>query len=277
MRRSVKCPRWTSRRVDAVRRFLSAFVLLLALAQPALAEEVIRRFVSDVTVNADGSLDVRERIVVVAEGREIRRGILRDFPTQYKDRSGNRVQVGFDVVAVERDGHPEKFTTSGISNGERIQIGNADVFLERGEHSYLIVYHTTRQLGFFADYDELYWNATGNGWTFPIEQAEAIIRLPQGAVIQQSSVYTGPFGAQFSNAVVLESGGGVFRAETEPFHGTMRHVQQGRDVRVIAVGQQLTVARDQVDEPLERGLDGRQIFKNIRVVELQIVDDRNLW
>ncbi len=197
-----------------LRGFISAFFLLLALAHPALAEEVIRRFTSDVTVNVDGSLDVRERIVVVAEGNQIRRGILRDFPTQYKDRNGNRVQAGFEVVAVERDGNPEKFSTSGIANGERIQIGNADVFLERGEHSYLIIYHTTRQLGFLADYDELYWNATGNGWTFPIEQAEAIVRLPQGAVIRQSSVYTGTFGAQSSDARVRETGGSIFRAET---------------------------------------------------------------
>ena len=203
-----------------MRGFLSAIVVLLALAQPVLAEEVIRRFISDVTVNADGSLDVRERIVVVAEGNQIRRGILRDFPTQYKDRNGNRVQVGFDVMAVERDGQPENFTVSGISNGQRIQIGNADVFLQPGLHSYLIIYRTTRQLGFFADYDELYWNATGNGWTFPIEQAEVIIRLPQGAVIQQTRIYTGPFGARDSNARVLETGGRIFRAETTRPLGT---------------------------------------------------------
>ena len=39
-----------------------------------------------------------------------------------------------------------------------------------GQHRYEITYRTTRQIGFFAEYDELYWNVTGNGWTFPIER-----------------------------------------------------------------------------------------------------------
>ena len=39
-------------------------------------------------------------------------------------------------------------------------------------------YLTTRQIGFFPDFDELYWNATGTGWAFTIDQAEARIALP---------------------------------------------------------------------------------------------------
>ena len=38
-----------------------------------------------------------------------------------------------------------------------------------GEHRYSIRYRATRQLGLFKDYDELYWNVTGNGWVFPID------------------------------------------------------------------------------------------------------------
>jgi hypothetical protein len=69
-----------------LRRLAALLVLVFCLGQPAWAEEVIRNFVSDVTVEADGGLLVRETITVRSEGREIRRGILRDFPTTYKDR-----------------------------------------------------------------------------------------------------------------------------------------------------------------------------------------------
>ena len=89
-----------------MRRFFVALFILLSAALPAVAEEVIRNFISDVTVNVDGSLDVRETITVNAEGNQIRRGILRDFPTTYIDRNKVRVRVGFDVVSVERDGKP---------------------------------------------------------------------------------------------------------------------------------------------------------------------------
>ncbi len=154
-----------------MRALLLAFCLLFGFAAGALAEEKITSFISDVTVNADASLEVRERISVNAEGDEIRRGILRDFPTIYTDRNGVRVKVGFEVIEVLRNGRSEPFGLESLSNGTRIRIGNKDVLIGSGIHVYEITYRTTRQLGFFEDYDELYWNVTGNGWTFPIDRA----------------------------------------------------------------------------------------------------------
>mgnify|MGYP000029077142 CR=1 FL=1 len=46
-----------------MRRLLALLVVVLALATPALAEERIRSFVSEVTVNADASIDVTETIL----------------------------------------------------------------------------------------------------------------------------------------------------------------------------------------------------------------------
>ena len=197
-----------------MRRILIALLVLFCATTVAAAEEVIRNFISDVTVNTDGSLDVRETITVRAEGNEIKRGILRDFPTTYSDRNGVRVRVGFEVLGVERDGRDETYTVESISNGKRLKIGNADVFLDFGEHTYKITYRTTRQIGFFDRFDELYWNATGNGWTFPIERATAIIRLPSGAEIQQHAVYTGYQGQTGSDATVTSADGNRFEART---------------------------------------------------------------
>jgi uncharacterized membrane protein YgcG len=197
-----------------LRRLSALLVLVFCLGQPAWAEEVIRSYVSDVTVEADGELLVRETITVRSEGREIRRGILRDFPTTYKDRFGQQVQVGFDVVDIQRDGKTEPWSTTYVSNGVSIRIGDKDVFLDDGDHTYQITYRTTRQIGFFQDFDELYWNATGNGWTFPIEHAQAIVRLPSGAEAGQYAVYTGRFGENGKDARVTREGGNVFAAET---------------------------------------------------------------
>ena len=193
-----------------------AFVIALVFgfATSACAEERITSFISDVTVNTDASLDVRETITVNAEGNDIRRGILRDFPTTYTDRHGIRVRVGFDVLGVQRDGRSEPYALESISNGTRIKIGDKDVFLDNGQHTYEIAYHTTRQLGFFPEFDELYWNVTGNGWTFAIDQAHVIVRLPVGARIAQHTEYTGYQGAQGQDARVLNAGESRYEAET---------------------------------------------------------------
>ena len=65
------------------------------------------------------------------------------------------------------------------------------MFLRPGEYTYTIRYRVDRELGFFKDFDELYWNVTGNGWTFAIDRAEAVIELPPGAKILQYAGYTG--------------------------------------------------------------------------------------
>lgn len=197
-----------------LRLALGFIFLLVSGAIPAAAQEVIASFVSDVTVAADGGLTVRETITVNAEGSQIRRGILRDFPTAYTRPGGTRVHVGFEVLKVERDGNSEPFSVESLSNGRRIRIGDEDVFLTYGRHSYDIYYKTSRQIGFFDSFDELYWNVTGNGWTLPILNATAIIRLPAGAEISWNAVYTGAYGEAGGDAEVTQTSGARFAART---------------------------------------------------------------
>ena len=220
----------------ALARLALALLLLAAARAPALAVERITSFISDVRIKRSGDLDVTETIRVEAEGREIRRGILRDFPTRYRRPDGSLVEVGFTVQSVTRNGSVETFATEPLANGVRGRIGSASVLLQRGPHEYVIRYRTTRQLGFFADYDELYWNATGNGWTFGIDRAEARITLPDAVPFKQSAFYTGPQGAQGRDATIVEQQPGriVFR--------TTRPLPPGNGLTVAAGWQKGIVA-----------------------------------
>ncbi len=181
--------------VRAPRR--SRSLLLLARARPRVAVERILLFVSDVRgASATAISPSPRRSASQAEGREIRRGILRDFPTTYTAprRHARRGRLRGPV------GHPRRRAGDlghrALANGVRMRIGSADRMLSAGQHEYVIRYRTTRQIGFFRDYDELYWNATGTGWTFAIDRAEARITLPERVPFTQSAFYTGPQGAQ---------------------------------------------------------------------------------
>ncbi|MZR21709.1 DUF2207 domain-containing protein [Sneathiella chungangensis] len=172
---------------------VAALLLLtgLVFAGQATAQEIIRNFESNIWVNPDASLTVREKITVISEGREIRRGIFRDIPTDYTDDNGNQFRVGLKIEKITRDGQPEPYHTERRSNGIRIYIGDKDVFILDGQHTYGITYRTTRQIGFFDGYDEIYWNVTGNGWSFEIVKASARVHLPEGAPVLKYSGYTG--------------------------------------------------------------------------------------
>lgn len=177
------------------------------------AEEQILSYDSEIEVRADGSLDVTERITVTVEGNQIRRGIYRDFPTRYRDRHGNRVVVGLEVLGVERNGSREPWFTENISNGVRINTGD-DTFLPApAEHTFTFRYRTTRQLGFFREHDELYWNAIGTGWVFPILSSTVEARLPVPVPIEQMSAegYTGPQGSKGQDYTTELPGPGVAR------------------------------------------------------------------
>lgn len=174
---------------------LSFFALIAAIwllgCNPSVAREFIQNFESDIWIHADSNLTVRETITVYAEGRQIKRGIYRDFPTDYKDQYGNSVRVDFTVEKVTRDGAEEPFHTVRQGNGIRVYIGDKDIRIPKGLHKYALKYKTTRQIGFFDDFDELYYNVTGNGWAFEIEKASGRIHLPSGANVLQASAYTG--------------------------------------------------------------------------------------
>ena len=189
------------------------------MALQAAAAERVTDFHSTIEIAADGVLTVRERISVEAEGREIRRGILRDFPTDYRDRFGNRVSVPFDVVGVTRDNLPETYALERLSNGKRIRIGRADVLLAHGMHTYEITYRTARQIGHFPDHDELYWNVNGTGWTFAFDHisAEVLLPKPVPAAELRAEAYTGAQGARGRDYQSFIRDGAVGFTSTAPF------------------------------------------------------------
>ncbi len=210
------------RRANLLRRYQKGILLLVAellfslLPGPAMATEYIRNFTSDIRVHADSSLTIRERILVISEQREIRRGIYRDFPTDYPDGAGNTYRVTFEVESVIRDGRAEPYHTERQSNGVRLYIGNKDTLLPAGPHEYVITYTTTRQVGHFDGFDEIYWNATGNGWVFPIEQADARVHLPPGASVLQYMAYTGYQGQAGKDYRTRDIDGGIAFETSRP-------------------------------------------------------------
>jgi uncharacterized membrane protein YgcG len=197
-----------------VRNLVAIFFALFAMATGTMAEERIGNFHSDVTVNADASLTVRETISVNAEGASIRHGIFRDIPTIYSDRHGVRLRVDLEVLDVKRDDHAENYSEESLTNGIRIRIGSADTYLDYGVHVYEITYRITRELGFFNTYDELFWNVTGNGWQFVIDRASVHVRLPPGAAIQQDAAYTGYAGTSGRDFRIVSRDHGEYVVET---------------------------------------------------------------
>jgi uncharacterized membrane protein YgcG len=208
---------------------LLALLACLGLQTAALADERILSFDSFITVARDGTLSVREVIKVLAEGENIKHGIYRDFPTSYPAVSGRVVVVGFAMVEATRDGNAEFWRVEDHDNGVRIYLGSKAVELPPGEHTYELVYRTDRQMGYFADHDELYWNATGNGWGFQIDQASATVELPdnipRGEIRMEG--YTGPQGSKAKHYQTM-------LRRDQPYYWTTRRLAANEGLTIVA-------------------------------------------
>ena len=192
--------------------FLGALAALLFVHEPAAAQgnERILSFDSRIEVHPDASMTVTETITILGQKKKFKRGIFRDFPTTYEGRHGETIRVDLEVLEVLRNGRPEPYHTERRSNGVRVYVGQENVFIPAGEHAYAITYRTNRQLGFFEDFDELYWNVTGNDWAFVIDRASATVILPPGARVTDWAAYTGPSGARGRDYARGAAGGAAF-------------------------------------------------------------------
>jgi len=175
----------------------ACFFLLTCLS--AQADERVLKYLSDIEVGADGTLTVTETITVRVEWNQIERGIYRDFPLTAKAASGRLYRVGFKLLSVELDGEPAPHFIRDNNKGIRIYVGEENRFVPKGIHTYRLRYETDRQIRFFDSHDELYWNVTGNEWSFPIDEVTARVVLPDGVRATEWTAYTGAFGATFQN------------------------------------------------------------------------------
>ncbi len=190
------------------------FLFLLAYPGHLLASEAILQFTSTITVSADASITVTENIKARCLGRNMKHGIYRDIPVRYKRSDGSVVDSRFKLLQVKIDGRPAKWHTSRRDDDIRIYMGSANRLLPHGIHSFELTYRMERMIGYFHDYDELYWNVTGDQWRFPIEKAVCQVLLPGDTRVIQHASYTGPHGSRQTMAMVTENRPGSITFET---------------------------------------------------------------
>ncbi|HEX3422010.1 MAG TPA: DUF2207 domain-containing protein [Sphingomicrobium sp.] len=188
--------------------------LLLTIPAAVRADERILRYLSDIQIQKDSSIDVSETIDVRAEHDRINHGIYRDIPTRYRGPYGTQFQVRLTLEGATLDGNPVKASVQPSGVGVEIKLGDPSTFVAVGEHEYVIRYRATREIGRFSQFDELYWNATGTQWVFPIDEATARIRLPEPVEFGQRHVYTGRSGSTSTDAQVIDEGPGEIAFQT---------------------------------------------------------------
>lgn len=180
------------------------------------AYEHILSFDTKARFNPDGSMEMRENIKVLSLGQEIRRGIFRTLPLSWNRQDGKIFSVDYQIQSVLRDGVAEPYSLERQGKTLTVRIGSADHILSPAVYNYEIRYQVSNHFSRFPEWDELYWNVTGNDWAYPIGKASFQLELPAAAGNLNSNardtrlrtidVYTGQRGAKEHNAQILPDG-----------------------------------------------------------------------
>lgn len=191
---------WFTRRIA-----LTVCALLLcihAMCLAAYAQERIESFASTVTIHQDGSMHVREAIVVQAEGNQIKKGIYRELPLLYSGPANYSGTVPFAVTSASLDGVPLNPVETEV-RGDYIRVlMRGKEPLSTGQHRFVLEYDTSLHLRFYESNGELNWNATGV-WGFPILDASCRVILPKGVAVEQTAAWAGLPGSRNSDHITI--------------------------------------------------------------------------
>ena len=156
-------------------------------------------FHADIKIMTDGNVIITEYITLYAAGVDIKRGITRSIPEYRIDKNGKKKTIPVKVISLSRNGERSDYHTE-ASNGSSgrecvVYFGSGDVMLKKGIHQYEFVYETRGHVGFFEQFDELYWNVVGTSFDFTVEHASATLHTPGDSEAIKWSCYTGVSGS----------------------------------------------------------------------------------
>jgi len=202
------------------RAFLRRFVLLLLLHSGVLAAPLlgqswrIANFEDVISINADGSTLVKERISLVFIGQW--HGIHRTVPIEYPGAQGTNYTLFLDIVSVT-DGTGQKLKYESKSSGGyrdlKIYIPDAVDTTRTVEIDYIV----RNGIRYFEGHDEFYWNVTGNDWPVPIDHVAAQVFLPPNAAgALRAQAFTGVYGAVQRDATSEVKGADVLFESRNP-------------------------------------------------------------
>lgn len=173
-----------------MKRFSALFLASLFLPAVLYAEYFdINRFGSRIEISKNGTVYVGEMIDVTFSSE--RHGIYRLIPFRSQVNGKN-----YTVYLGQFSSNwPLKVTREG--SNVKLRMGNADSYVN-GEQSYTLNYRANKVLlTDNTNYDELYWNVTGNGWETSIYSTHIEVVVPQPIRLGENldyRVYAGSYG-----------------------------------------------------------------------------------
>jgi uncharacterized membrane protein len=205
-------------------------------ARTNVADWYIKDFQSEIVVNYDSTLLITEKITADCGNASGKHGIFRTLPTVLRT-TDKTISMPIELVSItDFTGKSLQYSTQTDYANKTVtwKIGDPDRTVT-GENQYLITYKIKNAILFGnADFDEFYWNLSGNFWDLEIDNFTGKIIFPTEVTKSNAQVeyYTGSLGSkskdgakyswigdnslQFQSTGILGIGEGITASVTFP-------------------------------------------------------------
>ncbi len=177
------------------------FANVVAAQTAPITDWYIKNFDSTIVVNKDSSLLITELITADCDDLPNKHGIFRVLPLQTKTDKGT-IKTPIELLSItDFSGNSYKFQTIKDNSTITWKIGDPNKTVT-GENYYKIVYKVENAVRFGNEnFDELYWNLTGNYWDIKINNFSAKIIFPTEITKDNTTVdyYAGSLGSKDKN------------------------------------------------------------------------------
>jgi len=152
------------------------FPPLSSSTEQAKDTATITNYEASMLLSKDGNLNSEE--VITTEMPPNKRGIFRIFDTADPRRDG--IEHPVSIESISRDGLQEPYTiVPGATGTTTARIGDPNVILTPGEHTYQIKSTTTEVLEPGKKGETLWWwDVVGQGWQMPMQSVSISAQLP---------------------------------------------------------------------------------------------------
>lgn len=175
------------------------FVPSSVLARENVTDWYVQNFDSSIVVNKDSSLDITEMITADCGNAVDKHGIFRILPESIKVEGGETIKTPVELVSItDFSDKSIPFTESKSSTDDTVtwKIGDPNKTVQ-GVNYYKIHYRVKNAIRFGnPNFDEFYWNLSGNFWDLEIDKFHGKITFPEEVTKDNSTLnyYTGKVG-----------------------------------------------------------------------------------
>lgn len=199
--------------------FLLVLSPINALARENISDWYIKDFKTKITVNNDSSLSIEETIIADCGDLPDKHGIFRVLPTRQKYSKTKSIESPVELIEiVDENGKPYRFNSIKDPFNKTLtwKIGDPDITVT-GENIYNISYKVKNAIRKQQNFDELYWNLSGNYWEIPVDKFSAQVTFPKEVNSENLliDIYSGKTGDKAAFDVSRKLTGNVLEVSTD--------------------------------------------------------------